>query len=105
MTERIERAAEMFRVLGHAGRLALVTVLLESPRAVGELAEELGLAQPTVSQHLRVLRDAGLVGAEADGRARRYSVLDFHVDHVVRDALAHSDEPHPGEGRPADEAD
>ena len=105
MTEQIERAAEMFRVLGHAGRLALVTVLLEAPRTVGELADELDLSQPMVSQHLRVLREAGLVEAEADGRSRRYSILDLHVDHVVRDALAHSDELRPSEEQPGRNAD
>ena len=98
--EQIERAATMFRVLGHGGRLALVTTLLEQPRTVGELADALGMSQPTVSQHLRVLRDAGLVAPEVDGRSRRYSVQDIHVDHVVRDALAHSDELHDHAAQP-----
>ena len=90
--ERFERAALLLRVLGHAGRLELVAALLECSRTVGELAELVGLSQPLVSQHLRVLRDVGLVAVEAEGRSRRYSVADEHVRHVVRDALVHSDE-------------
>ena len=103
--ERFERAALLLRVLGHAGRLELVAALFEGSRTVGELAELAGLRPPLVALHPRVLRDAGLVAVEAEGRSRRYSVADEHVHHVVRDALAHSvegddDAPtHPGARR------
>jgi DNA-binding transcriptional ArsR family regulator len=47
-------------------------MLLERERPVGELVEALDLAQPTVSKHLKSLRDAGLVGVRADGNRRWY---------------------------------
>jgi DNA-binding transcriptional ArsR family regulator len=55
-------------------RRAALDVLRERPRAVGELARELGLAQPTASKHLRVLRDAGLVRVRQDAQRRIYAV-------------------------------
>lgn len=51
-----------------------MALLLERPRAVGELVEELGLSQPGTSKHLRVLRDAGLVRVRVDAQRRVYEV-------------------------------
>jgi DNA-binding transcriptional ArsR family regulator len=56
-------------------RRAMVELLRERPRAVGELVELIGLTQPGTSKHLRVLRDAGLVSSHADAQRRVY-VLD-----------------------------
>lgn len=44
----------------------------DEPKSVGQLADELGVSQPAVSQHLATLRKAGLVTVEADGRRRIY---------------------------------
>lgn len=44
----------------------------DEPKSVGQLADELGVSQPAVSQHLATLREAGLVTVEADGRRRIY---------------------------------
>jgi DNA-binding transcriptional ArsR family regulator len=49
-----------------------VTRLAERPRAVGELAEVLPISRPAVSQHLKVLKDAGLVSDRAEGTRRVY---------------------------------
>jgi DNA-binding transcriptional ArsR family regulator len=51
---------------------AIVTCLAERPRAVGELADELPISRPAVSQHLKVLKDAGLVTDRAAGTRRVY---------------------------------
>lgn len=53
-------------------RRAIVTCLAERPRAVGELADELPISRPAVSQHLKVLKDAGLVADRAVGTRRIY---------------------------------
>jgi DNA-binding transcriptional ArsR family regulator len=58
--------------LGDPSRRAIVACLAERPRAVGELAELLPISRPAVSQHLRVLKDAGLVSDRADGTRRVY---------------------------------
>ncbi len=55
-------------------RRALLELLRERPRAVGELVGELGLSQPTTSKHLRVLREAGLVRARTDAQRRIYAL-------------------------------
>jgi DNA-binding transcriptional ArsR family regulator len=51
-----------------------MAMLLERPRAVGELVDGLGLTQPSTSKHLRVLRDAGLVRAIPDAQRRVYEI-------------------------------
>lgn len=83
------QTAELFKVLGHAVRLDLVQRVAAEPRAVGVLAQEAGLSQPLASQHLRTLRQAGVVRGERRGREVVYSLADQHVAHVVQDALAH----------------
>ncbi len=88
-------AAELFKVLGHESRLWLLRLLAEEPRTVGALVDATGTSQPLVSQHLRTLRQSGLVTATRTGREVTYRVTDEHVAHVVADALAHVREPVP----------
>lgn len=82
-------AGALLRALSAPVRVAIVTVLAEGPRCVHELVEELGVAQPLVSQHLRVLRAAGVVAGERRGREVAYYLTDDHVGHLVADAVAH----------------
>ncbi|MEV7756156.1 metalloregulator ArsR/SmtB family transcription factor [Microbacterium sp. NPDC089180] len=89
----LDEAAELFKVLGSPSRLALVWLLNHEPLTVGALATSSGLSQPLVSQHLRTLRQAGLVTSERDGKEIRYALADQHVAHVVLDAIAHVTEP------------
>ena len=63
-----------FKALGHRDRRALLRAIGPGERAVGELAETTRLDQPVASQHLRVLRDAGLVAVRVDGNRRLYSI-------------------------------
>ena len=55
-------------------RREALALLLDRPRAVGELVERLGLSQPSTSKHLRVLREAGLVRVRQDAQRRVYAV-------------------------------
>ncbi|MDU0344607.1 metalloregulator ArsR/SmtB family transcription factor [Microbacterium sp. KSW2-29] len=91
--EGLDEAAELFKVLGSESRLALVWLLNTEQLTVGALAAKAGLSQPLVSQHLRTLRQAGLVTSERDGKEIRYALADQHVAHVVLDAIAHVTEP------------
>jgi DNA-binding transcriptional ArsR family regulator len=59
-------------VLGDPSRRAIFERLAERPRAVGELAEDLPISRPAVSQHLKVLKDAGLVSERTAGTRRIY---------------------------------
>ena len=59
--------------LGDPTRRAVFELVAERPRAVGELARELPVSRPAVSQHLKVLKDAGLVVDRAAGNRRIYA--------------------------------
>ena len=62
----------MFEVLAEPHRRRILDLLLDEERAVGDLVGALGLSQPAVSKHLKVLRDAGLVEARVDAQRRVY---------------------------------
>lgn len=79
MDEITELQAEILKTLASPRRLDILHRLAEGPVEVGRLADELGLAQPNVSQHLAVLRAAGLVEAEREGREVRYRLSDPDV--------------------------
>jgi DNA-binding transcriptional ArsR family regulator len=85
----------MLGALGDQTRRAIVDLLVDRPRAVAELAEELPVGRPAVSLHLKVLREAGLVKDKAMGTRRIYSidptgleVLRTYLDRVWQGALA-----------------
>ncbi|WP_435208123.1 ArsR/SmtB family transcription factor [Micromonospora sp. bgisy143] len=61
-----------WEALGDPSRLAIVQRLAERPHAVGELADELPISRPAVSQHLKVLKGAGLVVDHSEGTRRVY---------------------------------
>jgi DNA-binding transcriptional ArsR family regulator len=63
-----------FEVVAEPARRQLLDLLMRGPRPVGELVAETGMSQPNTSRHLRVLRDAGLVQARAEGQRRLYEV-------------------------------
>ncbi|MET0417649.1 MAG: metalloregulator ArsR/SmtB family transcription factor [Actinoplanes sp.] len=66
------QSPEGWEALGDPSRLAIVRCLAERPRAVGELADELPISRPAVSQHLKVLKEAGLVADRPQGTRRVY---------------------------------
>lgn len=68
--------------LGDPTRQAIVELLAAGPRAVGELAAELPVSRPAVSQHLRVLKEAGLVTDHAVGTRRLYRLDPAGADAV-----------------------
>jgi len=64
----------VFEVIAEPRRRQILDLLRERERPVGELVDVLGLSQPGVSKHLRVLRDAGLVDVTADAQRRLYRI-------------------------------
>jgi DNA-binding transcriptional ArsR family regulator len=63
-----------FEVLAEPTRRRILDLLREGERSVGDLVERIGLSQPGVSKHLRVLREAGLVRSRAEAQRRVYTV-------------------------------
>ncbi len=89
----LAEAAELFKVLGNTSRLTILRQIGDDSATVGSLVETTGMSQPLVSQHLRTLRQAGLVSATRIGKAVDYRLADRHVAHVIADALTHVQEP------------
>jgi len=62
----------VFEVIAEPNRRAIMSLLVSSPQSVGEIERKLRVPQPTVSKHLRVLRDAGFVESTVDAQRRLY---------------------------------
>jgi DNA-binding transcriptional ArsR family regulator len=90
--ESYESAGALLRALSAPIRVAIVVELGEGERCVHDLVAKLGAPQPLVSQHLRVLRGAGVVRGVRRGREIAYSLVDEHVAHIVTDAVSHARE-------------
>ncbi|RLK55259.1 ArsR/SmtB family transcription factor [Actinokineospora cianjurensis] len=85
-------AGDLLRALAAPVRIAIVLELRAADRCVHELVDSLGVAQPLISQHLRVLKSAGVVYGERHGREVVYRLVDEHLSHIVVDAVAHVEE-------------
>lgn len=85
-------ASDLLRALAAPTRIALVLSLRQNAKCVHELVGELAVSQPLVSQHLRVLKDAGVVRGQRNGREIVYELVDDHLAHIVVDALVHATE-------------
>ena len=66
--------AALWTALADPHRRAIVALLLERPRPVGEIVEACGLSQPSTSKHLKVLREAGIIRGEIEGPRSCYWV-------------------------------
>lgn len=92
-TAHVLRASgALLRALSAPVRIAVVVLLGESSRCVHELVGSLGLPQPLVSQHLRVLKAAGVVAGDRVGREVRYRLVDKHLADIVAAAITHAAE-------------
>jgi len=85
-------AGDLLRGRAAPVRIAIVLQLREADRCVHELVDALGVAQPLISQHLRVLKAAGVVDGQRHGREVVYRLVDEHLSHIVVDAVAHAEE-------------
>src|SRR5262249_48936188 len=93
--EILDAAGELLRALAAPVRIAIVLQLHASQRCVHELVDALGVPQPLVSQHLKILKAAGVVAGERSGREVLYRLADHHLAHIVVDAVAHAGEDAP----------
>jgi ArsR family transcriptional regulator len=87
--------ANICQALGDPKRILILYALYEQPRHVTALANDLGMPQPTVSRHLRVLRQRNLVSTERNGAAVVYTIKDDRIisvldtmRNILRDSLA-----------------
>jgi DNA-binding transcriptional ArsR family regulator len=68
----IKRVESAFEIIAEPNRRAILSLLVSSEQSVGEIERQLRMTQPTVSKHLRVLRDAGFVESTVDAQRRFY---------------------------------
>ena len=98
----VQAASELLTALASPVRLSIVTLLDEhGSRCVHQLVDALGVPQPLVSQHLRVLRGAGLVVGVRRQREVHYALTDPHVTAIVQGALQHAAHAPGAAGHPA----
>jgi DNA-binding transcriptional ArsR family regulator len=71
--------AQVCSGMADANRIMILYTLAERPRNVSELSEVIGLPQPTVSRHLKVLRERGMLTAQRDGQSVVYRLSDMRV--------------------------
>ncbi|MCA9972216.1 MAG: metalloregulator ArsR/SmtB family transcription factor [Anaerolineales bacterium] len=83
-----EQLLRFFKVLGNESRLKLLGLLAGGERSVGELAEMLDVKEPTVSHHLAMMKDLGLVSVRADGNARLYQLDTRVLEQMSRDIFS-----------------
>ena len=80
LTANEERLTEMMKALGHPARMQIVRYLTDNPSCfTGDIVEVLPLAQATVSQHLKVLKEAGLICGTIDGTGTCYCLDDGNI--------------------------
>lgn len=83
-----DRGPDVFAAISHPARRQMLDHLTASERSVGVIAAHFEMSRPAVSQHLRILLDAGLVTERRHGRERRYSLVPQQLA-PVRDWIAH----------------
>jgi DNA-binding transcriptional ArsR family regulator len=90
--DALQAASDLLKALASPVRLGIVRELSGGGRRVHELVAALGVSQPLVSQHLRVLRASRIVKARRQAREIEYNLTDDHVAHIVLDAIRHAQE-------------
>jgi len=77
--EKLEELAEFFKALSHPVRLKIISILIEGKQCVKNLGELLNMSQPSVSQHLSILRSRGIVGWKREGSIICYYIKDDRI--------------------------
>jgi DNA-binding transcriptional ArsR family regulator len=88
MVMTLNREQDVFGAISHPARRRMLDLLVETDRSVSTIAGHFQMSRPAVSQHLRILLDAGLVTEERHGRERRYHLIPARLG-PVRDWIAH----------------
>jgi DNA-binding transcriptional ArsR family regulator len=79
----VGEASELLKHLANPNRLAILCFLMEQESSVGTLEDELGIRQPTLSQQLGELREAGLIEGRREGKSILYQVTDIRVARLI----------------------
>jgi ArsR family transcriptional regulator len=80
-------AAKRFKALAHPARILLLQRLTESECCVSEVGKCLGLSQPNVSQHLKILKEAGIIEGRREKTRICYRITDARISRILKIAL------------------
>ncbi len=83
MAVNYEKASETLKALSHPARLKMVAGLLKDECNVAQIQKVLGMPQSTISQHLRILKNAGIIKGRREGTKTCYRVIDVRVRKIV----------------------
>ena len=84
--------AELFKIFGDSTRVKILFTLLQNEKNVSQIAEELSMTQPAISQQLRVLKSNGLVKFRREGKNIFYFLADEHVLSILNIGMEHIQE-------------
>jgi len=86
----LRKMAEMFKVLNDPTRLKLINALLISEMCVCDIAALMEMTQPTISHHLKIMRQSELIKYRRDGKIVYYSLDDEHISVLFQNGLEHA---------------
>jgi len=79
-----ERVAEILKALSHPTRVKIIKFLADGEKCVKEIWQELGIPQPTVSQHINILKSAGIISFRKDGVKTCYRVEEPKAVEIIK---------------------
>lgn len=82
--EKVIEYAKKLKVIGHPLRMQILILIEGKSSCVGDLWQCLNTSQPSISQHLAILKDAGIVTSEVNGNKRIYNVVDEFVRNIIQ---------------------
>lgn len=83
-TVRTQKVCEILKALGHPTRIIMLEGLLKNECNVAQIQKNLGLPQSTISQHLRLLRNYGIIRSRQEGTKRCYQVIDTRIEKILQ---------------------
>jgi ArsR family transcriptional regulator len=89
---QLQKMAELFRICGDPSRLKIINALMLHEMCVCDIAALMDMTQPSVSHHLKALRQTELVKYRRDGKIVYYSLNDEHVESIFNQGCLHTDE-------------
>lgn len=87
MSKLCDEVQKFGKGIGNASRYGIVQALFKGPKTVGELVKAVKLSQPAVSQHLKVLKESGIVVDERQGQEIVYSLNTEHVLNLLKNLV------------------
>lgn len=94
----LERAADILRTVAHPARLRIIAFLEEGERAVTEICKHLQAPQPSISQHLNLMKAKAILSSRRNGTQIFYSIANRNVVRIIHCVARHGEDQTPEEG-------